>query len=427
MSSAELTHQATVARTERLPVLMEDIEAAARAISGQIKHTPTTVSKTLSKIAGATLALKFENLQFTAAFKERGALNKLLALTEEERKNGVIAMSAGNHAQGVAYHAARLGIPATIVMPEGTPMVKVEHTAAHGARVIVHGEKLEDAAKRAHEIAAEEALYFLHPFDDPVVIAGQGTIAIEMLADQPEIDTLVIPIGGGGLISGMAIAAKAINPDIRIVGVQSALFPSMHAAVEGYEPEFGIDSLAEGIAVKYPGKLTQEIVGAVVDDIILVDEVALEHAVSMLVNVEKTVAEGAGAAGLAAVLSHPEKFHGRHIGLVVCGGNIDPRLLAAILLRDLMREGRLVRLRIRIRDLPGQLVKVAQTIANAGGNIMDIEHHRIFTDLPAKGTYVDIEVETRDRDHLNALTAEVAAAGFRVQILHAADQTLPPK
>jgi len=391
------------------------IREAAAAISDAIRLTPCEYSRTLSALAQCDLYLKFENLQFTAAFKERGALNFLLQLNEEERNRGVIAMSAGNHAQGVAYHATRLGIPAKIVMPEGTPLVKIENTAVLGADVIVHGTVLEEATEHAKMVAEKENLVFVHPFDTPYVIAGQGTIALELLEKFPDLDCLVIPIGGGGLISGMSVAARAINPNIEIIGVQAELFPSMLAAVSGTDMPSGGDSLAEGIAVKHPGELTQKICRALVDDIVTVTEDDLEHGVSMLLNVEKTVAEGAGAAGLAAVLAYPERFKGKKVGLVVCGGNIDPRLLSAILVRDLIREGRLARLRVRMRDIPGQLVKIAQCVADHGGNIIDVNHHRLHTNLPAKGTYCDLDVETRDQKRLELIIADLKQQGFEVQ------------
>jgi threonine dehydratase len=403
------------ASTAGLPVDANMVRKAAAAIAGAVRHTPCEYSRTLSALAGCELFLKFENLQFTAAFKERGALNFLLTLTPEERQRGVVAMSAGNHAQGVAYHATRLGIPAKIVMPEGTPLVKVENTAVLGAEVIVHGAVLEEATEHAKMIAQRDNLVFVHPFDTPYVIAGQGTVALEFLESFPQLDCLVVPIGGGGLISGMAIAAKDMKPDIEIIGVQAALFPSMLAAMSGDDMISGGDSLAEGIAVKHPGELTQKIVRALVDDIVTVTEDDLEHGVSMLLNVEKTVAEGAGAAGLAAVLAHPQRFKGKKVGLVICGGNIDPRLLSAILVRDLIREGRLARLRVRMRDIPGQLVKIAQCIADHGGNIIDVNHHRLHTNLPAKGTYCDLDVETRDEAGLQLIVDDLRSRGFEVQ------------
>lgn len=397
-----------------LPVTLADIERAALVLKGHIVETKCERSRTLSEMLGAELWLKFENLQFTAAYKERGALNRLSALSPEERKRGVIAMSAGNHAQGVAYHAGRLGIPATIVMPVGTPTVKVENTRRFGAEVIVHGETLEEATAFARKTEKERNLTFVHPFDDPIVIAGQGTIAHEMLSAVPAIDMLVVPVGGGGLISGMAVAAKALKPSIQIIGVQAALFPSMYNRIKGVHRAIGGDTLAEGIAVKEPGQITSEIVRRLVDDIVLVSEADLERAVSLLINIEKTVVEGAGAAGVAAILAEPQRFHGRKIGAVLCGGNIDTRLLASVLTRELAREGRLSRLTIDIPDRPGQLARVAGVIGDAGANIVEVYHQRVFTDLPAKGTVLNLVVETRDRAHLDLTVTRLREAGYKV-------------
>ena len=394
---------------------LSDIQAAAKRIEGAVRQTPFEKSFTLSEITGCDLYLKFENLQFTAAFKERGALNKLLLLNEEERQRGVVAMSAGNHAQGVAYHAQRLGIPATIVMPIGTPLVKVHHTEAFGAKVVVTGDKLEDAAAYAHTIAQEEGRIFLHPFDDKDVIAGQGTIALEMLKEHDGIDTIIVPIGGGGLISGFATAIKGLRSDIEIIGVQAELYPAVYAQIKDVKLECTGDSLAEGIAVKYPGTLTTDIIADLVDDIVLVNEEALERAVSLLLNVEKTVAEGAGAAGLAAVLSYPEKFKGKKVAIIICGGNIDSRLLSSILMRDLIRAGRIARLRLTMRDLPGQLLKATQVITEFGGNIIDVHHNRHFLNLPAKGTYCDVEIEARDKAQVERIVAKLNEEGFNVQ------------
>ncbi len=399
-----------------LPVKLTDVEAAARVIAGHVINTDLDPSRTLSDMLGCDVWLKFENLQFTAAFKERGALNRLMALSVEEKTRGVIAMSAGNHAQGVAYHAKRLGIPTTIVMPVGTPMVKIENTRRHGARVEVTGATLEDAAAFAREQAAAKGYTFIHPYDDKLVIAGQGTIALEMLQAQPQIDTLVIPIGGGGLISGMAVAAKAVKPSIRIIGVQADLYPSMFNAIKGEQRQMRGDSLAEGIAVKAPGKLTTEIVRRLVDDIVLVAEDQIEHAVSTLINIEKTVVEGAGAAGLAAVFANRAMFKGRTVGLVLCGGNIDTRLLASVLTRELAREGRLSQLTIDLVDRPGQLAAVATLLGEAGANIVEVSHQRTFSDLPAKGTLLEVVIETRDREHLNETVAKLRAAGFELEV-----------
>jgi threonine dehydratase len=398
-------------------VTLADVEKAARTITGAVLNTDFDPSRTLSDILGCNVWLKFENLQFTASFKERGALNRLTALDEASRKRGVIAMSAGNHAQGVAYHANRLGIPATIVMPIGTPMVKVENTRGHGANVIVTGDTLEDAAAFAHQYGKEKGLIFIHPYDDPLVIAGQGTVGLEMLEAVPDLDTLVVPIGGGGLISGIAVAAKAVKPSIKVIGVQAALYPSMYNAVKGANLPMRGDTLAEGIAVKSPGRITTELVRRYVDDIVLVSEPDLERAVSLLINIEKTVVEGAGAAGLAAVLAHRERFAGCTVGLVLCGGNIDTRLLAGVLTRELARDGRLSQLQIDLVDRPGQLARVAQLLGDAEANIVEVSHQRVFSDLPAKGTLLEVVIETRDRAHLDATVAKLKAAGFEVEVV----------
>ena len=398
-------------------VTLAAIEKAAQTISGSVLNTDFDPSRTLSDILGCNVWLKFENLQFTASFKERGALNRLTSLDEASRKRGVIAMSAGNHAQGVAYHADRLGIPATIVMPIGTPMVKVENTRGHGANVIVTGDTLEDAAAFAHQYGQEKGLIFIHPYDDPLVIAGQGTVGLEMLEAVPDLDTLVVPIGGGGLISGIAVAAKAVKPSIKVIGVQAALYPSMYNAVKGANLPMRGDTLAEGIAVKSPGRITTDLVRRYVDDIVLVSEPDLERAVSLLINIEKTVVEGAGAAGLAAVLAHRERFAGCTVGLVLCGGNIDTRLLAGVLTRELARDGRLSQLQIDLVDRPGQLARVAQLLGDAEANIVEVSHQRVFSDLPAKGTLLEVVIETRDRAHLDATVAKLKAAGFEVEVV----------
>jgi threonine dehydratase len=395
-----------------LPVSIEDIRAAHARISGSIVRTPTLYSKTLSTLSGAEVWLKFENLQFTAAYKERGALNRLTQLGPEARAKGVIAASAGNHAQGLAYHGARLGVPVTIVMPRPTPTVKVMQTEGHGATVILHGEKFDDAYVFARELEKERGLTFVHPFDEPDIMAGQGTVAIEMLEDAPEIDTLIVPIGGGGLFSGMGTAARALKPDIRLVGVQAELYPSMYDVIKGAALPCDGDTLAEGIAVKEPGLMTRRFVAALADDIVLVDERRLEQAVSLLVQIEKTVVEGAGAAGLAALLAHKPLFAGRKVGLVLCGGNIDTRLLANVLLRDLARSGRLARLRIRLQDRPGSLYNVARIFQEQGVNILELYHQRIFTTLPAKGLTLDVECEPRDEAHLQRLMAGLEQAGY---------------
>jgi threonine dehydratase len=399
-----------------LPVTFADIERAAAVLKGAVLDTDFDHSRTLSAMTGAEIWLKFENLQFTASFKERGALNKLSALTEAERRAGVIAMSAGNHAQGVAYHARRLGIAATIIMPEATPTVKVENTRSHGAEVIVTGATLEDAASFARQEAASRGLTFIHPYDDPLIIAGQGTIAIEMLAAVPALDVLVVPIGGGGLVSGMAIAAKALKPSIEIVGVEAALYPSMLNRISGVDRPCRGDTLAEGIAVKTPGVLTETIVRALVSDILLVTEPELERAVTLLIEIEKTVAEGAGAAGLAAVLANPARFSGRKIGLVLAGGNIDTRLLSGVLTRELARAGRLSELQVDLSDRPGQLARLTMVLAEAGANILEVVHQRVFTEMPAKSATAHLVIETRDRSHLEATIGRLRTAGFGVDL-----------
>jgi threonine dehydratase len=403
-----------------LPVSIDDIRAAHDRIRASIVRTPTLISRTLSQMTGATVYLKFENLQFTAAYKERGALNTLLQLSPEACAKGVIAASAGNHAQGLAYHANRLGIPATIVMPTNTPTVKVTQTEGHGANVVLHGDTFDAAYAHARILEGECGFTFVHPFDDPRVIAGQGTAAIEMLEDIPGIDMFVTPIGGGGLISGMATVAQAANHPIEVVGVEAELFPSMYNRINGTDMPCAGDTLAEGIAVKEPGGITARMVAELVDDIVLVSERSLEMAVSLLLQIEKTVVEGAGAAGLAALLQHPERFAGRTIGVILCGGNIDTRLLANVLLRDLARSGRLARLRIRLQDQPGALFNVARIFDQERINIIEIYHQRVFTTLPAKGLITDIECEARDRAHLDRLVMALRDAGYETSTVELA-------
>ena len=395
-------------------VTLADVEAAYARILDNVVHTPTLISRTLSEITGATVYLKFENLQFTAAYKERGALNTLLLLDDEARAKGVIAASAGNHAQGLAYHAKRLGIPATIVMPLNTPVVKVTQTEGHGATVVLKGDTFDAAYAHARELEAERGYTFVHPFDDPRIVAGAGTTALEMLADAPDIDTFVVPIGGGGLISGMATVARAQSKPIKVVGVEAELYPSMYNRINGTNLPCAGDTLAEGIAVKEPGRVTSALVRDLVDDIVLVSERAMEEAVSLLLQIEKTVVEGAGAAGLAALLEYSEQFAGRTVGVVLCGGNIDTRLLANVLLRDLARSGRLARLRIRLQDQPGALFNVARIFDQERVNIIEVYHQRVFTTLPAKGLITDIECEARDRAHLDRLVAALSEAGYDV-------------
>lgn len=406
---------------QKLPVTLEDVEFAAARIGDAVVHTPCLRSETLSRIAKADVWVKFENLQFTASFKERGALNTLMQLTDEEKRRGVIAMSAGNHAQGVAYHAGRLGIPATIVMPSFTPNTKVEHTRGHGARVVLHGDTLAEAATEAHRLADAHKLTFVHPYDDPRIIAGQGTIALEMLQDAPEIDTIVAPVGGGGMIAGCAVAARGLKPDIKVIGVETTSFSAMHQLLAGEPVTAGGDTIAEGIAVRDIGKTPLAIAKALLDQVLVVDEVAIERAIALFLEVEKTVAEGAGAACLAALLSHPQHFVGRKVGLVLSGGNIDTRLLASVLLRGLVRDGRIVRLRLMIGDLPGQLARVSGLIGKAGGNIVEVQHQRLFGAVVAKRTELDVTVETRGRDHARELVEALSAEGFKVRVLEGAD------
>ena len=393
-------------------VTIADIRAAAARVQPSIVHTPILLSRTLSQLTGATVYLKFENLQFTAAYKERGALNKLLQLTDDQKARGVIAASAGNHAQGLAYHAARLNIPATIVMPKHTPMVKVQQTAGHGATIILNGENVDDALAHARELAAERGLTIVHPFNDLQIIAGQGTVALEMLEAIPAIDMLIVPVGGGGLISGCATVAKAQERPVEVIGVEAELYPSMYNRLKGTALPCHGDTLAEGIAVKEPGSITSGIIADLVDDIVLVSERRLEEAVALLLQIEKTVVEGAGAAGLAAMLEHPERFAGRTVGIVLCGGNIDTRLLANVLLRDLARSGRLARLRIKLQDRPGALFNVARVFDQQQVNIIEVYHQRVFSTLPAKGLITDIECETRDRAHLDGLMEALGREGY---------------
>jgi len=400
-----------------MPVTLEDVQRAASVIKGAIERTPFHHSRTLSQVTGADVYLKFENLQFTASFKERGALNKLLSLTLAERKAGVIAMSAGNHAQGVAYHASRLGIPATIVMPESTPFVKVKHTMGHGARVIQQGATLADSDRIAHEVAAKEGLVFVHPYNDDQIIAGQGTVALEMLEEFPDLDTLIVPVGGGGLISGMAIAAKAVKPSLRLIGVETELYPSMYNVLKGGNSPIGGQTIAEGIAVKNVGAKTVEICQRLLDDIVLVPEVSIERAIALLLSIEKTVVEGAGAAGFAALLEHPQKFVGHKIGLVLCGGNIDPRLLSNVIMRELQREGRILTIAVEIEDRPGILARVATIVGDAGGNIIEVSHNRMLTDVPAKAAELRVSMETRDAGHAQSICQAVRDAGYGVRVL----------
>jgi threonine dehydratase len=400
-----------------MTVTLAEIEAAAEVLQGHVVRTPCLRSARLSEVLNAEVTLKLETLQHSSSFKDRGALVKLASLSNAERRRGVIAMSAGNHAQGVAYHATRLGIPATIVMPKLTPFVKVEKTAQFGAKVLLEGDSVDEAADYAQKLAAERDLTFIHPYDDPAIIAGQGTIGLEMLADVPDLEVLVVPIGGGGLISGVATAAKALKPDIEIIGVQAAACPSMYRRRAGL-PEAPLrPTIAEGIAVKRPGKLTLPIVKALVGDILLVEEDAIEAAILCLLEVEKLVVEGAGAAGLAAVTSEPARFAGRRIGLILCGGNIDLRLLSVVILRGLVHSRRLISIQVDMPDAPGNLAKVAALIGEAGGNILEVEHQRAFSPLSIKSTGVDFIIETRNAAHATEVVTTLRAGGFHVHIL----------
>ncbi len=399
-----------------MTVSFADIQAAAARLEGQVLDTPCVESRTLGQIVGCRVFLKFENLQFTASFKERGALNKLATLLAGGAPiKGVIAASAGNHAQGVAHHAQRLGLRAVIVMPLATPMVKIERTRGFGAEVLLHGETFDEAREHAMQLAGREGLTFVHPFDDEAVIAGQGTIALEMLRVQPELDTLVIAVGGGGLISGIATAARQLKPGIEIVGVQTARFPAMVNAIKHTQHPQGTSTIAEGIAVGRPGELTREVIGRLVDDLVLVDEGDIEQAIVMLLEIEKTLVEGAGAAGLAALLKEPARYAGKRVGLVLCGGNIDPLLLASILERGMVRAGRLARIRVNARDLPGVLARITAVVGEAGANIDEVHHQRAFSTLSAQGVEVELVLQTRNREHVREVVERLVAAGFEAR------------
>jgi len=404
-----------------LPVTLADVWAARDRIAGAIEHTPCLHSKTLSRIFDCEVWLKFENLQFTASFKERGALNKLLMLTTAEKSRGVIAMSAGNHAQGVAYHAGRLGIPATIVMPAYTPFVKVRNTEGHGAKVVLHGTTLAEATQHARELAAKHYYTFVHPFDDPHIIAGQGTLALEMLEAAPQLETLVVPVGGGGLLAGCAVAARGVKPGIEIIGVESTTFPAMAQRLRGLAVRVGSETIAEGLAVRDIGEMPLTIARSLVNDVILVDESTIEEAIALLIEIEKTVTEGAGATGVAALLQHRARFAGKKVGIVLCGGNIDSRILASILMRNLVREGRLVRIRVRLPDVAGALAKLTKVVGDAGANVVDVEHQRLFGVFSVKSTEVELTLETRDRAHVTQLLAELELHGFAANLLGVAD------
>ena len=396
-----------------MQISVTDIEAARRTIAGHVLRTPMLPAPPLSALTGSEVYVKYENLQVTNSFKERGACVKLAALSAEERRRGVICMSAGNHAQAVAYHARRLSIPATIVMPVTTPFVKVKATEALGSTVVLWGETVTDAQTRAEAIAAQQNLVWVHPYDDPHIIAGHGTIALEMLEEVPGLDVLVIPIGGGGLIAGNAIAARARKPSIEIIGAECALFPSMWNAIHRGSKPCGGATLAEGIAVSNVGKLTLPIVRELVGDIILAEEALIERAVNAFLTLQKTMAEGAGAAGLAAMLAEPKRFAGRKVGLVLCGGNIDPRMLASIMVRELERENRIVSFRLIIPDRPGVLGQIASRLGELGANILGVEHHRLFLDVPAKGAKLDITMETRDAAHAEQILRALTADGYQ--------------
>lgn len=396
---------------------LKDIEAAAERLRGQVVHTPCVESRTLSQLTGARVLLKFENLQFTATFKERGAYNKLVQLSEAERQRGVIAMSAGNHSQGVAYHAQRLGIPATIVMPTFTPGVKVASTRNFGANVVLHGHSLEAAHEHAQKLAAERNLVFVHPYDDLAIMAGQGTIGLEMLQAMPELDTLVVPVGGGGLMAGIATAAKALKPGIRMVGVQTRRFPAMVNLMQGSQFEQGVSTIAEGIAVGAPGKLCAEVARQRVDDWLLVDEADVEQAIVLFLEIEKTLVEGAGAAALAAVLTHKQTFAGRKVGMVLSGGNIDPMLLASIIERGMARSGRLARIVVKTRDVPGSLARITALVADCGANVDKVHHQRAFTLLAAQNVEIEMTLQTRGHEHVRELLQRLRQEGLDVDIV----------
>jgi threonine dehydratase len=395
-----------------MSLTLDSIRAAAARLAGQIERTPCRYSRTLSKITGAEVWVKFENLQFTAAYKERGALNKLMLLSDAEKAKGVIAASAGNHAQGLAYHGARLGVPVTIVMPRTTPFIKVQHTRDFGANVVIEGETYDDANAHARKLQEEQGLTFVHPFDDYDIMAGPGPIALEMLEDAPDLEIMPVPIGGGGLISGVATAAKAVKPDIRIIGCEPAMYPSFTAKMRGVAAHCGGQTIAEGVAVKQVGELTYGVARPLLDDVLLLEEPHIEQAVALYCNVEKTIAEGAGAASLAALLAYPERFRGKKCGLILCGGNIDTRLLASVLTRELVRAQRLVSLRIVGDDRPGLLSTVASVIGSMGANIIEVNHNRLALDVPAKGAEFDITIETRDAQHTQDVMDALREKGY---------------
>lgn len=394
------------------------IEDAAQRLQGHLLNTPCVASQTLSQLTGAQVFLKFENLQYTSSFKERGACNKLAQLSSDERRRGVIAMSAGNHAQGVAYHAQRLGVRAVIVMPRFTPGVKIERTRGFGAEVVLHGDTLDQSRSHALLLAEREGLVFVHPYDDEAIVAGQGTIGLEMLQAVPDLETLVIAVGGGGLIAGIATAAKALKPGIEIIGVQTTRFPGMVNAIKGTHYPQGSNTIADGIAVGTPGVITQAIIARLVDDLVLVDEGDIEQAIVMLLEIEKTLVEGAGAAGLGALLKYPARFAGKKVGLVLCGGNIDPLLLASIIERGMVRAGRLARIKVSARDIPGSLAQITAIVADAGANINEVHHQRAFTMLSAQNVEIELVIQTRGRDHIEQVLATLRVAGFEAAEQH---------
>ncbi len=397
-------------------VTIDDVRAAAGRIAGAIGRTPSLRSQTLSEVLGAEIVLKFESFQFVASFKERGALNKLLTLSDEQRSCGVVAMSAGNHAQAVARHAARLGIDATIVMPAHTPFVKVHRTEVLGARVVLHGEGLAGAAEEARRIVDVEGRTFVHPYDDAEVIAGQGTVALELLEDHPDLDAVLVPTGGGGLLAGMAVVARALQPDLTVIGAQSDRWPSVLAATSGADLPIGGATIADGIAVPTAGALTSRLIGDLVDEVVTVSDESVEEAMNLLLEIEKVVVEGAGAAGIAALLQHPDRLAGQRVGVVLSGGNVDPRLLASVIMRGLVRSGRLTRLQVEIPDQPGVLGQVTTIVGKAGANIVEILHQRMFLDVPARSAELDVVMETFDHEHVQRVLDALADAGFAARV-----------
>jgi threonine dehydratase len=406
----------TTVPPDALPVTYDDVVAAAERLAGAIERTPSAHSRTLSDVLGCTVVVKFENLQFVSSFKERGALNKLLQLTDDERRRGVVAMSAGNHAQAVAYHATRLGIDATIVMPGPTPFVKVQRTQELGASVVLRGDGLAEAEAEAERLVEVEGRTYIHPYDDPAVIAGQGTVALEMLADHPDLDVLVVPVGGGGLVAGMAVAARELRPGIAVIGVETERYPSMADLVHGTTSPLGGATIADGIAVHRPGRLTGAIVRALVDDVVTVTEVHIEEAVNLLLEIEKVVTEGAGAAGVAALAEHRERFAGKRVGVVLTGGNLDPRLLASVVMRGLIRNGRLSRLHVEVPDVPGSLGALTTILGQAGANIVELVHQRMFVDMSARSAEVEVVIETLDHAHVERAVEALGAAGYVVKV-----------